>query len=352
MSLSSAGSGVDLRAAFHALTNARDVADLLEVSHSALTWHIYRSPKDKRYVVFDIPKRAGGVRSISAPASPLKMIQRKLNLILQEVYQPRACVYGFTRHRNIVDNSRIHTRKRYVLNLDLEDFFPSINFGRVRGMFMGAPYKLADDVATVLAQICCHNNQLPQGAPTSPVVSNMVCAKLDAELQRLANSQRCTFSRYADDLTFSTGLRKFPQSLARYFPDPNGGGFKLGGQLRRVIQHNGFSISDQKTRLQIRQFRQQVTGLTVNERPNVRRKYVRQIRAMLHAWETYGLNAAQQTFRSDYDRKRRSVYKTNPSFKRVVRGKIEFLSMVRGASDPLYLKYLSEFTRLSRLGPP
>ena len=123
---------------------------------------------------------------------------------------------------------------------------------------------------------------------------------------------------------------------------------KPGPRLARIVRENGFEINEDKVRLQIRPFRQQVTGLTVNERPNVRRKYVRQIRAMLHAWDKFGYQAAQDAFWSDYDHKHRGPYNAKPSFARVVRGKIEFLSVVRGSADPLYLRLLSQFTLLPR----
>jgi RNA-directed DNA polymerase len=136
-----------------------DIADLLEVSYPRLVYHIYLVEPDKRYKTFEIPKKSGGIRQISTPITALKIIQTKLNQVLQTVYEIKPSVHGFVMGKNIVTNAQAHTKKRYVLNLDLTDFFPSINFGRVRGMFMATPYGLHPDVATVLAQICCHNNQ-------------------------------------------------------------------------------------------------------------------------------------------------------------------------------------------------
>jgi RNA-directed DNA polymerase len=128
------------------------------------------------------------------------MLQRKLNQVLQAVYPVKNVVHGFARGRAIVTNARMHVRARHILNINLKDSFPSVNFGRVRGMFLAKPYQLPEPVATVLAQLCTHKNSLAQGAPTSPVVSNMVCARLDSHLKKLARENGCIFSRYADDL--------------------------------------------------------------------------------------------------------------------------------------------------------
>src|SRR3989338_2322638 len=204
MSLELKASKDDLRAEFFALESRKDVADLLEVSDKQLIYHLYIASASERYVTFQIPKKTSGVREISAPASALKIVQQKLNQVLQSVYEPKPSVHGFTLTKSIVSNAKVHAGRKYVFNIDLKDFFPSINFGRVRGLFIGFPYNRNTAVATVLAQICCFNNQLPQGAPTSPTVSNMICAKLDAQLQQLAKRYKCTYTRYADDITFST----------------------------------------------------------------------------------------------------------------------------------------------------
>lgn len=209
---------------------------------------------------------------------------------------------------------------------------------------MAAPYGLPEEVATILAQICCHNNQLPQGAPTSPVISNMICAKLDSELQALARNQRCTYTRYADDITFSTSLKVFPAALATTISDLTEQ-IGIGEQLHEVIRSNGFEINPKKLRLQTKLRRQEVTGLKVNVKVNVRRKFLKQIRAMLHAWGKYGLEAAQAEFISRYDKKRR----LNPifSFAAVVKGKIDFLGMVKGKNDKNYLRFRAKLKELA-----
>ena len=247
-----------------------------------------------------------------------------------------------------MQNAELHKAKRFVLNVDLEEFFPSINFGRVRGLFMAQPYNLAPGPATVLAQIICHNNQLPQGAPTSPILSNMICTKLDGDLLKLAVSLRCTYTRYADDITFSTTRPTFPSQLARHSGGWVRDAISLGQPLLEIVRDNGFSINPVKSRLQFRDCHQEVTGLTVNSRPNVNRKFIRQLRAMIHSWETQGLVKAGEIHATGGRHARLGDERMVQSFPRIVRGKLEFLKMVRGEDD---LVYRNLRNRLSRFAP-
>lgn len=335
----------DLAASFHSLTSARGVATLLDVPYSLLIYHIHRHPA--RYQQFTISKRSGGVRNILAPVSPLKIVQGKLAQVLAAVYKPRPCVHGFTSGRSIRSNADVHSGRRWVLNLDLADFFGTINFGRVRGLFLARPWLCNDEVATILAQICCHNNHLPQGAPTSPVVSNMICARLDGELQRLARQHRAMYSRYADDITFSSRWPNVPSALAvSPSGDERGGVVRVGVDLGRVIESNGFLINPSKLRLRFRTQHQEVTGLTVNISPNVQRTYVRQVRAMLHAWRRHGLALAEKEHHTKYLRRQCRPGRRLPSFALVVKGKIDFLGMVRGTDDPVFRRLLRQYAEL------
>jgi RNA-directed DNA polymerase len=337
----------DLKRRFFSLRTRADVADLLELPYGHLIYILYRAPHRYPYRVFQIPKRSGGFRRISAPHSSLQIVQSKLNTVLQLVYPARPCAHGFVCGRSTLSNALRHTAKRFVLNIDLEDFFPSINFGRVRGMFMAKPYGVEEQAATTLAKICCHDNQLPQGAPTSPMVSNMICGRLDNELLRLAKAHKCTYTRYADDLTFSTTLPAFPEELARHDEGWTGRNLTLGDRLVSVVESNGFHINARKQRLQYRRCHQEVTGLTVNRFPNVPRRFVRQVRAMLHAWETHGLEAAEREFREVYDSRARRPEGQPPSFGRVVRGKLDYIKMVKGEGDHAYRKLANKLHQLA-----
>lgn len=333
---------------FYMLQNPRDIADLLEIDYGQLVYHLYIVPKEERYTTFRLRKRNGGEREISAPATALKLIQRKLAYVLQQVYKPKAPTHGFVAEKSILTNARMHCRKRYVLNLDLLGFFPSITFKRVRGLFKAIPYERNHQVATWLAHICCWNGSLPQGAPTSPIVSNMICAKMDSELRRFAMKHKCVYTRYADDLSFSTSLRQFPVSLAIIEDGKDGRKVLPGKGLEASVNDNGFRINYSKTRLQTADRRQEVTGLTVNKFPNVNRCYLNQVRAMLHDWKKSGYQAAQDKYYANYNLRNSAPFKsTNRNFAMVVKGKIEFVGMVRGKNDAYYLRYLEQLADLS-----
>lgn len=334
----------ELQYRFLRLATAHDIAELLEISYDHLVYQLYKVPDSEKYAEFQIQKKSGGSRNISAPATSLKIIQQKLNQVLQNVYDVKDPVHSFIPNKSIVTNAQEHLGQKYVFNVDLKGFFPSINFGRVRGMFISSPFELPKEVATVLAQICCFNNQLPQGAPTSPIISNMICAKMDNHLTGLAKYHKCKYTRYADDITFSTSKAKFPAAIGLINSQ---GEIEVGDELLNIIRENGFEVNKKKVRLQTRQVRQSVTGLTVNTKTNVNRRYVRQIRAMLHAWQKYGLEAAEQEFWSRYDKKYRLPEKGRPSFKQVVKGKIEFLGMVRGKNDPIYRRFSEALSKLA-----
>ena len=326
----------ELAKKFYNLKAPRDVANLLEFkNYGFLKYILFVAPHHKRYSESFIPKKRGGERKLLIPSSELKFVQQRLLQVLQVVYKPKRSVRGFTYGESIVSNARDHVGKRYVLNVDLKDFFPSIHFGRVRGMFMNYPYSLNDKVATVLAQICSLETELPQGAPTSPIISNMICAKLDSQLIRLAKKTGCYYTRYADDLTFSTAKKTFPLSLAKKEGNQR---VIAGKKLEKIIHDNGFRVNPEKICLQTRYGHQEVTGLTVNKKVNVKRKSVRQIRAMLHAWEKYGYTAAESdhpkyNYKFQYD----SSYE--PSFQKVVKGKSEFIGLVRGKDDSIYIRF-------------
>jgi RNA-directed DNA polymerase len=330
----------EIRERFRNLRKREDIAELLEISDYQLRYHLYIFPIEKAYKEFKIPKRSKGYRLIHAPRTSLKIIQRKLNQVLNCIYQTKPSTYGFTIGKSIIGNAEQHLQQKRVLNLDIKDFFPSINFGRVRGLFMAHPYNCPKEVATVLAQICCHENKLPQGAPTSPTISNMICARMDSQLQYMARKHRCIYTRYADDITFSTSKSHFSSLLTFY--STTEGKFVLGEYLREIIEQNGFSVNESKVRLRTQHQHQEVTGITVNEKLNVRRKYVRQIRAMLHAWEKYGLELAQEEFY-----RKRKLEGSEISYRDVVKGKIEFLGNVKGEGDSIYVKFLEKLKQLS-----
>lgn len=266
----------------------RDLAAVLGYTPKALAFILYKIPQQAKYTEFTIPKRTGGERTIHAPMPHLRALQRQLANVLTDALKElegqssvrRFVSHGFAPGRTIITNASAHKCKRYVLNLDLEDFFPSINFGRIRGVLMkDKRFELQEPVATTIAQIACHDDRLPQGSPCSPVLSNIVGHLLDVRLVRLAKKYRCTYTRYADDITFSTNQKHFPAKLAA--PDPNKeGAWILGAELAAAITKAGYGVNAKKTRMQMRGSRQEVTGLVSNAKVNVRKEYYRNVRSM------------------------------------------------------------------------
>lgn len=323
---------------FGKLQTDADVAEILEVPIRQLRYILYGRRRDYAYRTFEIAKRNGAVRQISEPPPSIKILQRKLLKILYCVYRPRIAAHGFVPGRSILTNARVHTGKRFVLNLDLKGFFPAIHFGRVQGALKAPPYKVQHAAATVLADLCCNERELPQGAPTSPIIANIVSSKLDSDLLKLCRDARCTYSRYADDITISTTQRGFPAQLATAAEGGWSSGAVLSEPLVSVIRANGFEVNHEKTRMQTRGRHQEVTGLTVNQFPNLRKSFVRNTRAMIHNLQMHGLEAVERDLRERdgyYVRDRNPDFGP-PSFQRVLRGRLDLIKMVKGEGDQVY----------------
>lgn len=301
--------------ALKTITTKPELARLLGVKPSTLTYTLYKFKPDTQYHQFEIPKKNGGIRIINAPSDRLKYLQSRLSTLLldcldeinadrfpnSEVIQnPKADLtkilkvkisnsvikqpslsHGFERHRSIITNAMMHLNQKNVLNIDLKDFFDSFNFGRVRGFFIkNRNFGLDENIATVMAQIACYNNKLPQGSPCSPVITNLITHSLDIRLASLAKKHSCTYSRYADDITFSSRKSVFPNQIMR---QEENGEYTTGNKLRSEITRAGFSINDKKTRIQYKDSRQDVTGLIVNKKPNVKNEYWRTVRSQCHS---------------------------------------------------------------------
>lgn len=266
-----------------------DLAKLLGFTPKGLSFVLYKIKSAEKYRSFDIQKKSGGFRTIHAPTPQLALLQSRLAETLYACVRERQdsdrrfwfASHGFHKGRTIVSNAVVHKRRRYVFNLDIEDFFGTINFGRVRGFFIhDSMFSMEPKVATIIAQIACHENVLPQGSPCSPVISNCIGNILDVRLLALARNARCTYTRYADDLTFSTNKKLFPAEIA---VNESGAKWEVGSQLNKMIEETGFSINSAKTRMSLRHSRQSVTGLVVNDKANVNKDYYRAARAMCHS---------------------------------------------------------------------
>ncbi|MED2914902.1 RNA-directed DNA polymerase [Bacillus sp. AR8-1] len=261
---------------FNEIKTRNELADFLNVPRKQLSYVLYKRGVDNLYTSFEIDKKNGSARKINAPLEELKGVQRKLAEALYKYmrnkWKKKNISHGFEKDKSIITNAKIHRNKRLVLNIDIEDFFESIHFGRVRGFFSkNNNFLLPIEVATVVAQISCYEGKLPQGAPSSPIISNLICEILDHRLLKIAKKYKLDYTRYADDLTFSTNDKKF-LGLQKEF-------YKV---ISKELIRAGFKINEKKNRLQLRDSRQVVTGLVVNKKINVNRIYYKETRAMAH----------------------------------------------------------------------
>ena len=424
------------------------------------------SRPNERYHSFTLKKKSGGTRTIHAPVNGLKAIQRSLAFILQCVFEPHPAANGFVMGKSIVDNAKIHVGNNYVYNIDLKDFFPSIDQARVWKCLQLSPFNLSDSVAlteeeklnatqtgirkfrtdhseeiyykieeggkiwiiddntgnfkrykdrltahiprpeqmlqldnseimaqhqayqkekeeiliedfkryildadnrrillnqsksrqrlaSIIAMLCCtemdverknkitgdwetcKRNVLPQGAPTSPVITNIICYKLDRRLSGLAKRFGLKYSRYADDITFSSMHNVYQPESA------------FLNELHRIISDQNFHIKESKTRLQKDGYRKEVTGLLVNEKANVQQRYVKQLRMWLYYWERYGYERASGFFLQQYIADKGHVKNGKPDMANVISGKLDYLKMVKGADNELYIKSRNRFEVLT-----
>jgi retron-type reverse transcriptase len=433
-----------------------------------LTW--YSNPKfsGNSYQQFAIRKKSGSERKIHAPSKGLKAIQSVISLILQCVHEPHKASMGFTMGKCITDNAALHVGKRYVYNLDLKDFFPSVEQARVWNCLKLPPFNLKrnpnelnsapsaakvidvqtisgyrkktndfgpisikflisgrlfsigsrsfqlpssgivyyalkyseeeggfvleidlvrsnfeqlkellqkndiekenditealvslymmvmknleeislkdnrDTLANLIASLCCteieverydaetngfrlvKRNVLPQGAPTSPVLTNIVCARLDRRLSGVANRFGLKYSRYADDITFSS-MHNVYQTNSEFIKE-----------IRRIIEDQNFTIKESKTRLQRDGYRKEVTGLLVNEKVNAQKRYIKQLRMWLYYWERYGYERASSLFIKHYLADKGHMNKGKIEMSNVIAGKLDYLKMIKGESNKVY----------------
>lgn len=304
-----------------------------------LNYHSYSTINPNRYFSFEIPKKNGSKRKIDAPCNGLKHIQRCLNVIFQIIHTPHNSAMGFVKGRSVVSGAMVHLQQKYVYNIDLKDFFPSVTSGRLYKRLQSKPFSCNENIASIITDLCCYQNEegknvLPQGAPTSPTITNFICERLDRKLSKLSSAYCLKYSRYADDITFSGMINVF---------DEEG---KFCKSLKNIIENEeGFKINETKTRLCHKGERMEVTGLTVNEKVNVSRDYIKQLRTLIHNIEVKGYDEAQRIFATEY----KETNLKNHDFigehyvENIIAGKLLYLKMVKGEKDSTYLKLKERF---------
>lgn len=267
---------------------------------------------DLFYKEAHIPKKSGGVRTLNIPSLELKYIQRWiLDNILSKIKISRFAT-GFCSDCSILDNAKYHLNKKCVINIDIQDFFPSISFNRVFKVF--AYYGYTKEVSFFLAKLCTYEDELPQGSPASPMLSNIVNLKLDARLSALAEKYEAAYSRYADDITFSG----------------NGGIKKLIKMAENILVDEGYEINSKKTRVAYKHQRQEVTGIIVNgEKLRINKKYKRELNQEIYYCTKYGVKHHME-----------KTNNTNAFYKEHLYGKAYFVYMVEPEIGKSMLKNL------------
>ena len=343
---------VEISERWHSMEEEKDLCDVLNLALQVLYgkdakklpvgW-IKHLARKSPYRSFKIPKKKKGkFRKIDAPCRELRNVQRVLNLVFQLIYTPHEAAMGFVPKRSVVTNAQVHLGQRFVYNIDLKDFFPSITSGRLYKRLLVKPFCINEKVASLISDLCCYKDDdgkkvLPQGAPTSPTITNFICERLDLKLTKLAKSYGLKYTRYADDITFS--------GMSNVF-SPDG---KFCTSLFNIVENEeSFKINKDKSRLCHRGMRQEVTGLTVNNKTNVSRKYIKQLRVLIHNWEVKGYDEAQAIFAEHYKETntRHLLSKGEHHIENIISGKLMYLKMVKGEKDSTYKALYMRFEKL------
>lgn len=255
------------------IINSAHLAQLVGINEDVMNKMIV-SPK-YFYRSFTIPKRAGGVREISAPYPSLMMVQQwiyKTILLPQTEFSESAT--GFIPGKSIVDNAKPHIGGKELLKMDIKDFFPSVGINRVISVFRGLGYY--HQIAYYLASLCCEDSHLPQGAPTSPILSNIVTKRMDYRLKHLAEKYGLVYTRYADDLTFS----------GQHIP------VKFISIVTSIVEDEGFRVNEKKTEIKRKYNRKIITGVSVSsDKPCIPREMKRWIRQQMYYINQFGLKS-------------------------------------------------------------
>lgn len=281
-----------------AFNSVQSLAKAMDVTVSELKFLSYhrRVATTTHYKQFLLPKKSGGKRLISAPMPRLKKLQYWILIHILNKIGLHQAANGFVTNRSILTNAAPHLDKDVVVNVDLKDFFPTVQYKRVKGLFHKLGY--AEKIATILALICTEplreememdgknyhvatgDRFLPQGAPTSPAITNILCYRMDSRFNGIARKMRMTYTRYADDLTFSmTGDKTTNQKAVQ----------QLLWRINAVVKDEGFVVHPEKVKVMGRGTRQEVTGIVVNKKPGINRQTLHRFRALIQQIEKTGL---------------------------------------------------------------
>lgn len=276
-------------------------------------------------------------RLVWMPCKELKDVHRQIKRLICERFEPHPIAHAYARRRGIVTNARMHVRKEWLFHVDLVNFFGSIKEERVADALRSALPEMSAADTQVIADLCCHEGKLPQGAPSSPILSNLVCFGLDQQLQGLAAELGIVVTRYSDDICFSSANCVLPEELATVEGRGLAQRIALGQSLSRLFHTAELPVNFSKVRFQRRTERQQVTGLIVNDGVNVPRECYRKVRGALRLWDRYGLDDAVAHCKPKVPKKK---------FVNSLRGVIDHIGHVTGRDDH-HFELLAQYERLA-----
>ncbi len=273
------------------------------------------------YRAFRIPKKSGGNRLIEPPSRPLKFIQWAILEKLEECYEQPAYAHGFIKGKSIVTNAQPHLGPSFVLNMDVQNFFHTIKVGRIEN-YLKKHLGFSSFSSRAISRIVTLRGALPMGAPTSPLISNLIFTRCDTRISGLAAKHKSTYTRYADDMTFSSNDRSAIQAIKH--------------SIGAILGHEGFAIAPRKTRVLAKHTSQRVTGIVINEKLNVPREFRRKTRAMKHRLELFqeltknpelALQEAAH-FHSQFEPNKEHQPKSPTSYENILKGRMAFESMI------------------------
>ena len=263
-------------------TAINELASMTGCKKNHIILSVYKTPKrNDRYTKYEIKKNNGNIRTIHIPEIGLKFLQKKIIEYFNKQnkeYQPTDSAFAYIKNKGIIKNAKKHKNKKIIIRIDIKDFFPSITFARVMGMFQNSPYNYSKELSILLAQIFCldDNGPIPQGAPSSPYISNMIARSLDGKIKRYC-TRNFTYTRYSDDIVVSTNKNLDPKTII--------------GDISNIIESEKFNVNKNKTLIMRDNDRKIINGIVVNKGLNVPKKYYDSVKALLHNCKTKNLKS-------------------------------------------------------------
>jgi len=309
---------------FCSIRSIRNLCKLLKTDAR----HLQMLAQNPRYKTFTVPKKNGGQRTIEDPYSELKMILSRLNVYLQSIYylEKSAAAYGFILgvrndddRRNVLTNAKKHVGKKYLLNIDLKDFFHTVSRETVIKIFSQKPFSFKRDLPVLLADLVTFNGRLPMGSPTSPALSNLACRQLDEDLTKFSKDMLWSYTRYADDMSFSSNQPINAEKI---------------NSVRAIIAKHKFVINQRKLKVFGPNEEKIVTGLLVSDKVTLAPDYLPML--------TVELQKLKEVYAAQNEQGRLQT-KWVEELKMQVRGRLNFAGFVIGRNHPKYIELKDEF---------